>query len=83
MEERAIPSASDQRKVISSLEKAQDSIYVYCVSKDWYKKWQDFAGIPALNLYLISRGQIYRQPKAPKIIIGLCICPTPGACVAP
>ena len=38
-------SGEEQRKIIESLEKEEESIHVYLVSKQWYQTWQRFAGI--------------------------------------
>lgn len=40
----AAPPGEEQRKVIASLEKEEESIHVYLVAKDWYEQWQQFVG---------------------------------------
>ncbi|KAK2176457.1 hypothetical protein NP493_661g04045 [Ridgeia piscesae] len=39
------PSADEQRQTIASLEQEEESLHVYCIAKDWYKKWQNYVGL--------------------------------------
>ena len=45
--ELLMPSASDQRAIISSLEQCDDVTggYVYTVSRAWYDRWRSYVGL--------------------------------------
>ena len=42
-----MPPADEQRAVISSLESddAEESVYVYTVSRAWYDRWRAYVGL--------------------------------------
>ena len=40
------PSPEEQAGIINALDREQESIHSYCVSKEWYQRWRSYIGLP-------------------------------------
>ncbi len=43
------PPPKEQCEIIAKLEEEEESIHVYCVSKEWYEQWQRLVGLRECN----------------------------------